>query len=194
MIINQSCLNYSLLQGLAAKAMLAGMKKFRISGLLILAMVSTFAANAALYKGVDAKGNVVYSDKPFETAKKYRPPSISVVGTDDEAAEEEVTIDKKTAEFKYREFDILSPAQNQIIGSDTVVRVSLNLKPGLNTKKAHSITMLVDGVAQVENTKSLSIPLGQLYRGMHKLQAQVKDAEGKVILRTRTTLISIQPK
>ena len=179
---------------MASKAMLVGMKKTRISGLLILAMVCTFAADAALYKGVDAKGNVVYSDKPFEAAKKYRPPPISVVGTADGAAEEEVAIDKKSAEVKYREFDIVSPTENQIISDDTNVGVSLNLNPGLNTEKTHNIWVLVDGIAQIEDAQSLSIQLGQLYRGIHRLQAQVRDEEGNIIVRTRTIRIYIQPK
>ena len=174
--------------------MLTVMKKTRISSLLILALTCTFAASAALYKGLDAKGNVVYSDRPFEAAKRYTPSPISVVGTADGEPEETVSGEKKTDVFKYLEFDIVSPTQKQIIGSDSDVRVSLNIKPGLNAEKAHGIWVLVDGIPQIENSKSLSIPLGQLYRGMHKLQAQVRDEEGKIIVRTRITLISIQPK
>jgi ribosomal protein S8 len=67
----------------------------------------------------------------------------------------------------------------------------LQLKPGLNEEENHSIWMLVDGKPVIKNTQSLSLKLGRIERGAHKLQAQVRDKEGKIIVRTRTTIIYI---
>jgi len=148
-------------------------------------------AGAELYKGLDVEGNVVYSDKPFDDAEKFTPPPISVMdtakaGTDEKAAETE-----KPAEFKYMSFDIISPTNNQTVRNESDLTVSLKLKPGLNTEQGHNIWVLLDGKPVVKNKQSLTVQLGRLDRGAHQLQAQVRNKEGKIVLRTRTTIVFI---
>ena len=99
--------------------------------------------------------------------------------------------DEKPAEFKYMSFDIISPANKQTIRDDPDVTVSLKLKPGLNMEENHSIWMLVDGKPVVKNTQSLTIQLGRLDRGAHQLQAQIRNNEGAIIVRTRPTVVFI---
>ena len=180
-----------LLQDASPVAMLVAMKKLIKNSLLILILTITYSCYAALYKGLDAEGNVVYSDTPFEDAEKFTPPPISVVDTpkvkaDDKAVEEELP-----AEFKYLSFDIVSPVNNQTIRNEPDVSVSLSLKPGLNKKERHSVWVLLDGKPIVRNSVSMSLRLGRLDRGAHKLQAQVRDSNGKIVIRTRTTLIHV---
>ncbi len=158
---------------------------------LVSALVIVNIAGAELYKGLDVEGNVGYSDEPFDDAEKFTPPPISVVdtpkvGTDEKAAETE-----KPAEFKYMSFDIISPTNNQTIRNDPDVTVSLKLKPGLNTEENHNIWMLLDGKPVVKNTQSLTVQLGRLDRGAHQLQAQIRNKEGKIVVRTRTTIVFI---
>lgn len=157
----------------------------------MVALVFVNLAGAALYKGVDSEGNVVYSDKPFETAEKYTPPPISVMDAPKVDTGKKPVEDKKPAEFKYLSFDIVSPTKNQTIRNEDVT-VTLKLKPGLNTEENHSIWVLVDNKPVVKNTQSLSVKLGSLDRGVYKLQAQIRDKAGKVIVRTRTTVVFIQ--
>ena len=167
------------------------MKNTISNGLLILALIGSCSVNAALYKGVDSEGNVVYSDTPFEDAEKFAPPPISVMETPESKAEKKAAEEKKPAEFKYISFDIISPTNNQTIRNDPDVKVSLKLKPGLNTEEEHNIWMLVDGKAVIKNTQSQSLQIGRLNRGAHKLQAQIRNKEGKIMVRTRTTVIYI---
>ena len=168
------------------------MKNTLLNSLLILALVSSCSATAALYKGLDSEGNVVYSDTPFEDAENFTPPPISVMDTPKVKADEKAAEDEKPAEFKYMSFDIISPANKQTIRDDPDVTVLLKLKPGLNTQEKHSIWMLVDGKPVVKKTQSLTVPLGRLDRGAHKLQAQIRNNEGAIIVRTRTTVVFIQ--
>ncbi len=169
--------------------MIVHMKNTLLINILLLALASISIANAALYKGVDAEGNVIYSDKPFTDAEKFTPPPISVM--DAQKAKTEKKAEKeKPKDFKYMAFDIISPEEKATI-RNTDVSVSLSLKPELNTEKNHSIWMLVDGKPVVKNTQSFSLQLGRLNRGMHKLQAQVRDEKGKIIVRTRTTVIFV---
>ena len=182
---------YLLLQGASSVTMLEGMKNTLLNSLLILALVSSCSATAALYKGLDSEGNVVYSDTPFKDAENFTPPPISVMDARKVGSEKEAASEKKPAEFKYMSFDIISPENKQTIRDDPDVTVSLKLKPGLNTQENHNIWMLVDGKPVVKNTQSLTVQLGRLDRGAHQLQAQIRNEEGKIIVRTRPTVVFI---
>jgi hypothetical protein len=171
--------------------MLVVMKNTLLNSLLMLALVSLSSANAALYKGLDSEGNVVYSDTAFEDAEKFTPPPISVMDAAKAKVDEEVAEEKEPEEFKYMSFDIISPENNETIQNNPNVTVSLKLKPGLNTEEEHNIWMLLDGKPVVKNTQSLSVQLGRLERGAHKLQAQIRNEAGEIILRTRTTVVFI---
>ncbi len=167
------------------------MKNTILKILLTITFVYTCTVNAGLYRGVDSEGNVIYSDVPFEDAEKYTPPPISVMdapkaGVKKKAAEGEVP-----SEFKYLSFDIESPANNQTIRNDPDVKVSLKLVPGLNAEQGHSIWLLLDGKPAVKNSQETSFYIGRIDRGAHKLQAQVRDAEGKIIVRSRTNIVYI---
>jgi len=172
--------------------MLVVMKNTLLNSLLMLALVGLSSANAALYKGLDSEGKVVYSDAPFEDAEKFTPPPISVMDIPKVKADEKVAEEKKAEAFKYISFDIISPENNETVRNDPNVTVSLKLKPGLNTEEKHNIWMLLDGKAVVKNTQSLSVQLGRLDRGAHKLQAQIRNKKGEIIVRSRTTVVFIQ--
>ena len=175
--------------------MLVDMKNTLLSSLLILALTHAYAVSAGLYKGLDSEGNVVYSDAPFEDAEKFTPPPISVmdrsaVRGDDKNADEGAE-EKKPAVFKYTDFDITSPKNNETIRNQPDVTITLQLKPDLNTEENHSIWLLLDGMPVIKNSRAMSMQLGRLDRGAHKLQAQVRSKDGKIIVRTRTTVIHV---
>ena len=164
----------------------------RIPGLLATLLVLATPVCAELYKGIDAQGNVVYSDTPFEDAAKYKAPPISVVGSAKDKAAAESAEPPEPKVFKYTDFDIVSPEDKQTIWNEPELNVSLRLKPALNEAEEHSLWLLLDGNAVVENSQSLSMSIGRVERGAHKLQAEVRDANGKVIVRTRTAVVFIQ--
>ena len=170
--------------------MLVVMKNLIINSLLLFALISAYSANAALYRGLDAEGNVVYSDTPFEDAEQFTPPPISVVDTP-KVGSEKKPVEEKPKEFKYTQFDIVSPSNKQTIRNEPDLSVSITLKPGLNAEKGHKIWLLLDEKPFIKDSQQLSFNLGRLNRGAHKLQAQVRDYEGKVILRTRVTVIFV---
>ena len=181
----------SSLQGDASIAMLGDMKNILLNSLLMFSLIASHVASAGLYKGLDAEGNVVYSDTPFEDAEKFTPPPLSVMDKPKVTADSKLEVDDKPAEFKYLEFDIVSPTYNQTIRNEPDVTVSLNLKPGLNSEEGHSIWMLVDGKPVIKNSQDMTLKLGRLERGAHKLQAQIRDEQGKIVVRTRVTVVFI---
>jgi hypothetical protein len=181
----------SSLQGGVSIAMLGDMKNILLNSLLIFSLIASHAASAGLYKGLDAEGNVVYSDTPFEEAEKFTPPPLSVMDKPKLAPSSKTDVEQKPAEFKYLSFDIVSPTNNQTIRNEPDVTVTLNLKPGLNSEEGHSIWMLVDGDPVIKKSQDLTLKLGRLERGAHKLQAQVRDQQGKIIVRTRESVVFI---
>jgi hypothetical protein len=181
----------SSLQGGVSIAMLGNMKNNILNSLLIFSLIASQAVSAALYKGLDAEGKVVYSDTPFEAAEKFTPPPLSVMDKPKVSPESKADVEEKPAEFKYLSFDIVSPTNKQTIRNEPDVTVTLNLKPGLNSEQGHSIWMLVDGNPVIKESQDLILKLGRLERGAHMLQAQIRDQQGKIVARTRSSGVFI---
>jgi len=161
-----------------------------ISFLMVSLLVFNFAS-AALYKGVDAEGKVIYSDTPFQDAEKFSPPPLSVVGAAKKKVEKTDKVEEKPAPFKYLSFDIVTPKSNETLRNEFNVAVTLKIKPRLNTAENHTITMMVNGKPVIKNSQNLSFKVGRLDRGANELQALIKNQSGKTVARTRTTVIFV---
>ena len=174
--------------------MLVNMKNILLKSLLVSTIFFTTIAHAQLYKGLDDEGNVVYSDQPFENAEKFTPAALSVVDAPKRAPEPgKVTKDDEEAEaFKYTDFDIASPKNNETIWNNPQLAVTLRLKPELNTEEEHTAWLLMDGKVIVKNSQTATMQIGQLERGAHQLQAQVRDKAGKVVVRSRSIVVHIK--
>lgn len=171
--------------------MFVGMKNIILKILLLFVLVHVGIAGAGLYRGVDSEGNIQYSDTPFKDAEKFTPPPISVMDAPKANIVKKGTEDEQPAEFKYKGFDITSPVNEQTIRNDPDVNVSVKLVPALNTEAGHSIWLLLDGNPVIKNSQDSSFHIGRIERGAHKLQAQVRDAEGKAVVQTRTIIIYV---
>ncbi len=178
-------------------------------------IASISIANAGVYKGVSSDGEVVYSDVPFRASAEFIAPPIAVLEMPDvildKVLTEEAVKAKKTeadkmaaaqaetgkkeilrqAEYPYTKFYIKSPKDKQSIWNNPELAVSLHLTPSLNNVKKHKIWLLLDGEPLVKNSISMSIPTGRLDRGEHKLQAQVRDSKGKLLIKTKTIVVYI---
>jgi hypothetical protein len=163
-----------------------------LSKFLLTILISTTIAHAGLYKGLDADGNVAYSDKPFDSAKEITPPTISVIEPV-KVEPKEIITEKPTDEvFKYKKFSIDSPIDQQTIWNNPALGVSLNLKPALNTAAGHKIWLFMDGKPIIKNSNSLTLEIGRTDRGEHQLQAHIRNKAGKVIKQTKTITIHIK--
>ena len=182
----------SLLQGASSKVMMVNMKNSILISFLMAALVSVNVANAVLYKGLDSEGNVIYSDRPFDDAEKFTPPPISVMDVRKVDSEKEAATEEKPAEFKYTRFDIVSPVNGQTIWNETELTVSMQLTPVLNGAEGHNAWLLMDGKPVIKNSQSMSLQIEGIDRGAHQLQGQIRDKEGRVIVRTRTIVVYIQ--
>ena len=167
------------------------MNNFIYKCFLIFFFVSIPAVNATIYKGVDADGNVYFSDQPFKNAKAFTPSAISVVDSA-RAKPEKDGVEKVPTAFKYTKFDIVSPLPNQVVRNQSEISVALQIAPPLNIEQDHKVWLLMDGKPVVKNSQSMSLQIARVDRGAHIFQAQVRNPEGKIIARTRTTVVHVK--
>lgn len=152
--------------------------------LLILSvfLLITQPLYAEMYRWVDEKGNVHFSDKPVnKDAKTYNPPPIITVpaGPTHDFSKPE----KKSAAIKYK-ISISSPSNDQTFPpGTTAVDVLIQLQPQLNISAAHLVTLFIDGKQHSQGT-SLHYSLPDLSRGTHTASASVVDNKGKTIAKS----------
>lgn len=159
---------------------------------LVMAIIYSSAISAGLYKGLDEKGNVIYSDKPFENSEPFTPPSLTIVDAPKIPPKKEVVEEEKVEETKYTKFSISAPVNDQTIWNEPDLMVSLKLTPELNTSEGHTTWLLMDGKPIVKNSQSLLLQIGRSDRGQHTLQAQVRNKKGKVIKQTKPVTVHIK--
>jgi len=176
-----------------SQAMLVSMKNIIISSILSLLLFSSFSLHAGLYKGLDAEGNVAYSDEPFDNAEKLTLPPISVVDAPrikPEPIAEKEEVDEN--ETKYTRFSIISPKNNATIWNESQLVVSTKITPELNTALGHTTWLIMDGKALVKKSQSTSLLIGRADRGEHTIQAQIRDKKGKILKRTKSITLHIK--
>lgn len=139
-----------------------------------------------LYKWVDKEGNINYSDEPpFEDAEALDPPQLSTTPAIKPVKKPVKTTDSREQRaFRYTLFNIQSPSQEETIRDNQGnVSISMAIKPALNIKLGHSITIILDGQPVNTDIKSSSSVLNNVDRGSHTVSAIIKDRSGKVLKR-----------
>jgi len=173
------------------------MNKAQTKSLMTILLLCAFSASAGLYKGLDEEGNVTYSDKPFENAEIITPPPITVLDAPKipakaapKEAVEEKTEDTEVA--KYTVFKITAPTDGQTIWNAVDLSVAVKMTPALDTKHGHNMWLFMDGKPLVKKSSSPLMQIGRSDRGEHKLQAQVRNKNGKVLKTSKTITVHIK--
>ena len=170
--------------------------------LFTVAMLFALVAQAAeVYRFVDDKGNVVFTDSPQKGAQKLNveaAPATSVVipGMPASAAPAAAGTQAKPGVEPftgYQDFSITQPGANEpLLNTAGDVDVSMNLHPALRVDLGHGLTVLVDGQPAVENSSRLNLALNNIERGEHVLEAYVTDASGQVLIQAVPVRFSLQ--
>ncbi len=139
---------------------------------------------AELYKWVDQKGKIHYSDRPLnQKAEKYSPPPLQTIPA---LPTETIKPLKKSSKdsSKYELIQITTPKQDQILTHDqTDIAVNVRLKPGLDIGKSHKLAIYLDGSLYAEGSK-FSYSISNTDRGTHNIYAAVLDDTNKVLIKT----------
>ena len=157
----------------------------------ILVLLGLFAAPLVVaeeaYVWTDDDGVVHYSDRPVPGARRIeladpntgrspapRQPDAASGDSADEATED-------SGPFRYESLEVASPgAEETLWNIEGVLNVSLALNPGL--QPGHQVRVYFDGNPQI--VSGTSFTLEEVWRGVHNLQAEVIDANGKMLIRS----------
>jgi len=151
-----------------------------------VALVWASGLSAAVYKSVDAQGNVVYTDEPSGDAKPVKLPPLSTVPAPRYKSSTQSSADlQQSAEASYQQISIVSPAEDATLRDNTgAVPVDVVLEPDLNSAANHRFRYYLDGRAQGKPTESGQISFQNLDRGAHTVEAAVVDSAGRELIRS----------
>lgn len=157
----------------------------QILRLLLLLLVS-LSLQAEIYRGINAEGNVVFSDKEIPNSEKIPMPTPNITQMPKPVPVEPTTEDSVDS-ANYRSFKIEQPENNGTIRENNGnVSISLELTPDLNTKAGHTISIVVDGKVVTRATTALTTQLSNINRGSHTIKAHVNDKDNKTIITSNT--------
>lgn len=166
--------------------------------ILLFALTAGAAHAAPAWRWVDANGQVHYSDTPVPGAKQIELGGAQTFGTTQRQAP--ATADRAAGQppakatgpaESYRAFNIVSPKQQETLWNvGTVVNVEVQLDPPLQPN--HLLDVYVDGQRRNLNSTSTELTLGDMYRGVHTIQAVVVDQSGAEVMRSLATTFMIQ--
>lgn len=159
------------------------------TALLVLALLAapTFAAQT-VWKWVDAKGVVHYSDRPVPGAEKIEL-SVSSAGTTTSdapppPASRPSSPQRDDTAPAYRTFEIWKPANDEaVINSGGRVEVNVRLEPELQS--GHTLSLYLNGaLVEGQPPNAQQFQLNDVPRGMHQVVATITDQLGREVIRT----------
>lgn len=157
---------------------------------LIPLLLISFSPQAELYKGIDADGNVIYTDIEIPNAEKIPMPSPNIIQMPKLEPVEKI-IEKKAR--GYSTFKLEQPKNNATLRiNDGNVTVSLSLTPDLDTKAGDTISILVDGRVVTKGSTTLTTQVLNIDRGEHTISAAIKDKNNKTIISSNTVIFHMK--
>ena len=144
--------------------------------LLALVLIPSVGVADAMYKWVDAQGNVHYSDKPAPGATKvdvpkartFTPPLEAAPAQNSETRSRQSQPQPRVA-GGYTAISISSPQDQQTLWNVPSVTVSVSLQPSL--QPGDSVTITLDGASQT--VQGTSATFAEVDRGQHTVTASV---------------------
>ena len=166
-------------------------QKLFIAALLLFAA----SAQAEVYKSVDKYGNVTYTDDPGTAQKsgksekiEVRPTNVMPAGKAIEITEPEASSQSERDRPNYA-IRIVSPADEHTVTPgqrDLIIAVSLQAPLQDNAQIAYYMDGELLGKGTVNNYS-----IREIYRGEHKIYAQVESAKGKVLSKSATVTVYV---
>jgi hypothetical protein len=148
----------------------------------VLLMLLAGIVQADVYKSVNDKGEVTYSDQPMPKAERMKLPELPTY-TAPLVSRLSSIPESKTVPSLYESMKILEPENDATIRDNQgVVRVRIVLAPPLMTKQGHKIQFYLNGEPNGIPVSNTSISFSNLDRGSYTLSASVLDAKGDTVM------------
>jgi len=150
--------------------------------LLILALMGQTAFAETVYKGIDANGNTIYSDKPFPNSKEVElAPITTYTPPPQHSLDESETPFKKEAIKNYH-INIVAPSNEETFTTEiTTIDVKFDITPPLHPDDR--VKVLLNNEPYGNLTTASSMQLDHLSRGSYEVKVLIvsKDAPNKII-------------
>lgn len=150
---------------------------------VVFCLMSAVASAAPVYKWVDERGVVHYSDQPHANATEIdvQPaPAIGTAGTESAPAKSTAAQGK---ERTYALCELYRPENDEVFLNTSTVTAKLRLEPAL--APGDQVGIAVDGKRQVDQPRAATeFVISNVERGTHTLMAVVATAAGQPICTT----------
>lgn len=163
--------------------------------LILLGLLASHCALADAYTWTDEDGIIHYSDRPHPGAKKVdlsratagRRPTTNSRRSAAQAANSDES--PAPVAFRYESLEVTSPgAEETLWNIEGTLNVSLALSPEL--RLGHQVRVYFDGTPRM--VVGANFRLQEVYRGTHRIQAEVIDGKGKLMIRSRQSTFYVQ--
>ncbi|MCH8070595.1 MAG: DUF4124 domain-containing protein [Proteobacteria bacterium] len=164
---------------------------------LIIGLLAASAALSEAYRWVDENGIVHYSDRPEPGAeliilpeysasrqgRRYQRPTATSQPTQSNQTSPAAAL------FRYERVEITSPgAEETLWNIEGILNVSVTVTPAL--KAGHQVRAYFNGNGEI--VAGTSFQIEEVYRGVHNLQVEIIDENGKLMIRSRANRFYVQ--
>ncbi|MCH7899200.1 MAG: DUF4124 domain-containing protein [Proteobacteria bacterium] len=164
---------------------------------LIIGLLAASAALSEAYRWVDENGIVHYSDRPEPGAeliilpeysasrqgRRYQRPTATSRPTQSNQTSPAAAL------FRYERVEITSPgAEETLWNIEGILNVSVTVTPAL--KAGHQVRAYFNGNSEI--VAGTSFQIEEVYRGVHNLQVEIIDENGKLMIRSRANRFYVQ--
>jgi len=153
----------------------------------VIGLLIACSASAAVYKSVDAEGNVVYTDDPKGHGEPVKLPPLSTVPPPKYInLPTEATLPGSDSQAPvYKQLTIATPTADETLRDNTGdVAVKVALQPDLDKAAGHRLQYFLDGQPQGESRTTDKAVYSNVPRGTHTVEVAVVDAAGNEIQRS----------
>lgn len=158
--------------------------------ILVIAAMLPVTAFSGIYKYLDENGNVAYSDKPVDGAKKLH------IRVHDPSAEEDDIETSEDGEFneddeviEYQALEMLNPTPGKVV-SDRSGSVQVILLPQPRLSPRHKLIITVDG-KDISRGQHTNINLTNVARGPHTVSARIIDEFGALMIESGSVSFTV---
>ncbi len=147
----------------------------------------TAAADTPVYKSVDEKGEVTYTDEPTGAAERVDlPPVPSVPPSEfEQAVPAEPAVADENQSMGYRQLEVIAPTPAETLDNNPGnIRIVAGVDPALNIAAGDRLQFYLDGKPVGEPGAADEIVIPNVDRGTHTASVAVIDATGNALQRS----------
>ena len=165
-------------------------KYFWFVWMILISNLISSVAHAAIYRSIDTKGNVIYSDQPlFDSQIVHLPPVDSYQNQVNAFQITSSGASPPQEQTVYKILKIANILDQQTFYNQPQIPVKIIVDPPL--QKDDKIQIVLDGKVYGVTNSQNELSLDNIARGTHHLQAILIQSNGKILLSTAVITIYV---